>query len=365
MDNSYVIFDSVQKTYDKKKLVVKDFNLKIKKGEFLTMLGPSGSGKTTCLMMLAGFESISNGTILLNGKEINDIAPHKRNIGVVFQNYALFPHMTLAENLAYPLQIRKINKEIIKEKVTKALDLVGMLDFENRYPTQLSGGQKQRIALARVLIYEPEIILMDEPLGALDKQLRELMQYEIKKLHDELKLTIVYITHDQTEALTMSDRIVIFNDGIAQQIDEPMKLYEKPNNSFVANFMGENNQFSGVTQGSKNSDDIVDIKTKFGVVKALNINNYNKGVRTLVSIRPEKIMISLDSSLNLENKFNATIKDLLYIGDYIRVVVNIEESKKDFFIKHSVSRESETLIKGQKIQIGWNQEDCRALDWTK
>ena len=195
MDSSYVIFKNVKKTYDNKKLVVKDFNLNLKKGEFLTMLGPSGSGKTTCLMMLAGFESISSGEILLKGKAINDIPPHKRNIGVVFQNYALFPHMTIRENLAYPLKIRKLDQDIIKEKVDKALDLVELLDFEKRFPGELSGGQKQRVALARVLIYEPEIILMDEPLGALDKRLREQMQYEIKQIHAKLKLTIIYIKY--------------------------------------------------------------------------------------------------------------------------------------------------------------------------
>jgi len=365
MDSSYVVFENVKKSYDNKKLVVKDFNLKVKKGEFLTMLGPSGSGKTTCLMMLAGFESITSGEISLNGVAINDIAPHKRNIGVVFQNYALFPHMTIAENLAYPLKIRKMDKELIKEKVNKSLALVELLDFEKRYPGQLSGGQKQRVALARVLIYEPEIILMDEPLGALDKQLREQMQYEIKKLHEELKLTIIYITHDQTEALTMSDRIVIFNDGIAQQIDAPMKLYEEPANSFVANFMGENNQFRGKVLGNDDEEGIINIETKFGVIKALNVNNYKAGDSTLVSIRPEKILISPDEELGIKNNFKATIKDILYIGDHIRLVINIGAEKKDFVIRHTVSMDAHSYKKGDQIDIGWHRKDCRALDVSK
>ncbi|WP_121627151.1 ABC transporter ATP-binding protein [Poseidonibacter antarcticus] len=366
MDSSYVVFENVKKSYDNKKLVVKDFNLKVKKGEFLTMLGPSGSGKTTCLMMLAGFESITSGEISLNGVAINDIAPHKRNIGVVFQNYALFPHMTIAENLAYPLKIRKMDKELIKEKVNKSLALVELLDFEKRYPGQLSGGQKQRVALARVLIYEPEIILMDEPLGALDKQLREQMQYEIKKLHEELKLTIIYITHDQTEALTMSDRIVIFNDGIAQQIDAPMKLYEEPANSFVANFMGENNQFRGKVIGDDEEEEgIINIETKFGVIKALNVNNYKTGDSTLVSIRPEKILLSPDEKLGIKNNFKATIKDILYIGDHIRLVINIGAEKKDFVIRHTVSMDAHAYKKGDQIDIGWHRKDCRALDVSK
>ena len=366
MDSSYVVFENVKKSYDNKKLVVKDFNLKVKKGEFLTMLGPSGSGKTTCLMMLAGFESITSGEISLNGVAINDIAPHKRNIGVVFQNYALFPHMTIAENLAYPLKIRKMDKKLIKEKVDKALTLVELLDFEKRYHGQLSGGQKQRVALARVLIYEPEIILMDEPLGALDKQLREQMQYEIKKLHEELKLTIIYITHDQTEALTMSDRIVIFNDGIAQQIDAPMKLYEEPANSFVANFMGENNQFRGKVLGDCPEEaGIIDIETKFGVIKALNVNGYKKGDSTLVSIRPEKILLAPDASLGIKNNFKARIKDILYIGDHIRLVINIGEEKKDFVIRHAVSMDAHSYKKGEILDIGWHRKDCRALDVSK
>jgi putative spermidine/putrescine transport system ATP-binding protein len=364
MDSSYVVFKNVKKTYDNKKLVVKDFNLDVKKGEFLTMLGPSGSGKTTCLMMLAGFENISSGEILLNGKAINNVAPHKRNIGVVFQNYALFPHMTIAENLTYPLKIRKMPKQEINDKVNKALMLVELLDFENRYPGQLSGGQKQRVALARVLIYEPEIVLMDEPLGALDKRLREQMQYEIKKIHDELKLTIIYITHDQTEALTMSDRIVIFNDGVAQQIDNPRKLYEEPSNSFVANFMGENNQIKGKVIGlCSDEDEIVDVDTNFGVVKALNVNNYETGTKTIISIRPENILINPDSSLGIKNIFDATIKDTLYIGDHLRLLITIGDSNQEIIIRHNVSRDCETYKKGDNVKVGWHRRDSRALDW--
>jgi len=366
MDSSYVIFKNVKKTYDNKKLVVKDFNLNVKKGEFLTMLGPSGSGKTTCLMMLAGFESISSGEILLKGKAINDIPPHKRNIGVVFQNYALFPHMTIRENLAYPLKIRKLDQDIIKEKVDKALDLVELLDFEKRFPGELSGGQKQRVALARVLIYEPEIILMDEPLGALDKRLREQMQYEIKQIHAKLKLTIIYITHDQTEALTMSDRIVIFNDGVAQQIDAPKKLYEEPANSFVANFMGENNQIKGKVIGNcEDEDGIIDVQTKFGIVKALNVNNFEANVKTIISIRPENILIEPDTSLGIKNLFDATIKDILYIGDHLRLVITIGEEKREIIIRHNLSRDSQTYTKGDVVKVGWHRKDSRALDWIK
>ena len=241
-DDSFVEFSQVQKSYDGKTLVVKDLNLQIRKGEFLTMLGPSGSGKTTCLMMLAGFETATHGEILLNGNSINNIPPHKREIGMVFQNYALFPHMTVGENLSFPLEVRGIERDLRKQKITEALDMVQMSSFINRKPAQLSGGQQQRIALARSLVFDPQLVLMDEPLGALDKQLREHMQYEIKQLHQKLGVTVVYVTHDQSEALTMSDRVAVFDDGVIQQLSSPEGLYENPENSFVAQFIGENNK---------------------------------------------------------------------------------------------------------------------------
>ena len=216
--NAFVEFERVQKSYDGENLVVKDLNLSMPKGEFLTMLGPSGSGKTTCLMMLAGFETATHGDIRLDGKSINNIPPHKRGIGMVFQNYALFPHMTVAENLAFPLSVRGMSRTDISERVKRALSMVQLDSFRNRYPGQLSGGQQQRVALARALVFEPQLVLMDEPLGALDKQLREHMQMEIKHLHQRLGVTVVYVTHDQEEALTMSDRVAVFHQGEIQQI---------------------------------------------------------------------------------------------------------------------------------------------------
>jgi len=236
-----VQFKNVQKSYDGKILVVKDLNLDVETGEFLTMLGPSGSGKTTCLMMLAGFEPATYGEIYLNERPINNVPPHKRGIGMVFQNYALFPHMTVAENLAFPLDVRKMSKSEREERVKKALDMVQLGEFGNRRPAQLSGGQQQRVAVARALVFDPELVLMDEPLGALDKNLREQMQYEIKHIHENLGVTVVYVTHDQSEALTMSNRIAVFNDGVIQQLAPPDDLYERPDNAFVAQFIGGHN----------------------------------------------------------------------------------------------------------------------------
>lgn len=243
-----VSFRGVQKSYDGETLIVKDLNLDIRKGEFLTLLGPSGSGKTTSLMMLAGFETPTAGEILLAGRSINNVPPHKRDIGMVFQNYALFPHMTVAENLAFPLSVRGMSKTDVKERVKRALSMVQLDAFAGRYPAQLSGGQQQRVALARALVFEPQLVLMDEPLGALDKQLREHMQMEIKHLHQRLGVTVVYVTHDQGEALTMSDRVAVFHQGEIQQIEPPRNLYEQPRNTFVANFIGENNRLSGQLQ---------------------------------------------------------------------------------------------------------------------
>ena len=229
-----VRFRGVQKTYDGRSLIVRKLDLDIQRGEFLTLLGPSGSGKTTTLMMLAGFESPSAGEILLDGKLINHMPPHKRNFGMVFQNYALFPHMTVTDNVAYPLTVRKVPKQDIAERVRKALATVRLDKLGARYPAQLSGGQQQRVALARALVFEPQLVLMDEPLGALDKQLREHMQLEIKQIHQELGVTFVFVTHDQSEALTMSDRVAVFDQGEIQQCASPAQLYEAPANEFVA-----------------------------------------------------------------------------------------------------------------------------------
>ena len=318
-EDGFVVFDHVQKSYDGENLVVKDLNLYIGKGEFMTMLGPSGSGKTTCLMMLAGFETATHGDIRLDGRPINNIPPHKRGIGMVFQNYALFPHMTVNENLAFPLEVRGQGKSERETNVKKALDMVQMGDFGGRRPAQLSGGQQQRIALARALVFEPELVLMDEPLGALDKQLREHMQYEIKHIHERLGVTVVYVTHDQSEALTMSDRIAVFDDGIIQQLASPSDLYERPDNAFVAQFIGENNTLNGTVKGIKDGFASVD----FGdgtMGEATAVNCGGVGSKTTLSIRPERVDIGAASGANA---VNAKVLELIYLGDHIRCRMNV------------------------------------------
>ncbi|MEO5606051.1 MAG: ABC transporter ATP-binding protein, partial [Polaromonas sp.] len=289
MAKNFVQLKGVQKTYDGENLVVRDLNLDVREGEFLTMLGPSGSGKTTTLMMLAGFETATHGEIFMDGNPINRLAPEDRNIGMVFQSYALFPHMSVAENVAFPLTVRGVPKANLGERVIKALAMVGLKGFEDRRPAQLSGGQQQRVAVARALVFEPKLVLMDEPLSALDKQLREQMQYEIKQLHHRLGVTVVYVTHDQGEALTMSDRVAVFNNGVIQQLDSPERLYEHPANAFVASFIGENNKLHG--EVVLHDGVWCDVRLDNGsVVRAKSVAVGTVGSRTMLSLRPERVM---------------------------------------------------------------------------
>jgi putative spermidine/putrescine transport system ATP-binding protein len=339
---------------------VKDLNLTVGKGEFLTMLGPSGSGKTTCLMMLAGFETATYGEILLGGREINNIPPHKRGIGMVFQNYALFPHKTVAENLAFPLEVRKVGRAERDEKVRRALDMVKMDGFGNRRPAQLSGGQQQRIALARALVFEPELVLMDEPLGALDKQLREHMQFEITRLSHALGLTVVYVTHDQSEALTMSDRIAVFNDGVIQQLASPADLYERPMNSFVAQFIGENNTLSGRIEAVDGRRATVRLDSG-DLIDATPVNTARPGERTLVSIRPERVEFKTEMIPADAHSIAAEVVEVIYMGDSFRTRLRVAGTE-DFIMKSRNALHQRRLAPGERITIGWSPEDARALD---
>jgi len=357
-NNEFVKFDKVDKSYDGKVLVVKDLNLDIAEGEFITMLGPSGSGKTTCLMMLAGFETPTNGEIYLDGNPISNIPPHKRGIGMVFQNYALFPHMTVYENLAFPLRVRKFSKDETDKKVEKALSMVSLSGFGSRMPAQLSGGQQQRVAVARALVFDPAVVLMDEPLGALDKNLRESMQYEIKHIHESIGVTVVYVTHDQSEALTMSNRIAVFNDGKVQQLSSPDKLYEEPVNSFVAEFIGENNTFQGEVEDISNDRCKIKLDSG-GEIVANPIRVKAKGEKSIVSLRPERAII--DPEEKMDNKFKGKIEEVIYHGDHTRVRLDLL-GNKEFILKVPNSSARMDIKLGNEIKIGWNSFDARALD---
>jgi putative spermidine/putrescine transport system ATP-binding protein len=311
-------------------------------------------------MMLAGFETSTHGEIRLDGKPLNAVPPHKRGIGMVFQNYALFPHMTVAENLAFPLEVRGIGKSDREGKIKRALDMVQMGDFASRRPAQLSGGQQQRIALARALVFEPQLVLMDEPLGALDKQLREHMQFEIKHLHETLGITVVYVTHDQSEALTMSDRIAVFNDGKIQQLAEPDVLYEAPENSFVAQFIGENNKLPGTVEEIQEGRATVRLSTG-EVIDTTPVNVSQKGQQTLVSIRPERVEYRAEMLPEGAHTVEAEVLEFIYMGDIFRTRLRVAGTD-DFVIKNRNTIDQRRLTPGEKVRIGWAPQDARALD---
>ncbi len=360
MSPVHVEFRNVRKRYGDAVQAVRDLDLDIRRGEFLTFLGPSGSGKTTALMMLAGFEEPTQGEILIDGRRIDNVSPNRRGIGLVFQNYALFPHMTVAENLAFPLQVRRIAKTEVDERVGNLLDMVRLPGLGGRRPDQLSGGQQQRVAVARALIFQPSLVLMDEPLGALDKQLREQMQYEIKEIHARLGVTFVYVTHDQTEALTMSDRIAVFDAGSIQQLSDPAALYERPQTSFVANFIGENNQFGGTVE--RRDGDEVAVRLEAGSsVTAIPVGKHaaSAGAATVVSVRPERVSLLMQSDTR-DARFAATVRHVVYVGDHIRIVCHVPGIGA-IVLKVPNEGGRRDVRPGAEVTIGWWTRDCLAL----
>jgi putative spermidine/putrescine transport system ATP-binding protein len=359
MSDNFIEFKGVQKSYDGKNLVIPNLDLSIRQGEFLTLLGASGSGKTTTLMMLAGFEVPTKGEILINGQPIQNVPPQKRGIGMVFQNYALFPHMTIEENLAYPLQMRRLGRSEVEEKVSAAIKMVHLEDMQKRKPSQLSGGQQQRVALARALVFEPELVLMDEPLGALDKNLREHMQYEIKQLHKELGVTVVYVTHDQSEALTMSDRVAVFKDGRIEQMAPPSQIYDAPHSAYIAGFIGENNFLKGTVRQSENvSNPLLQIDTNLsiplgGTSWRGKVSDNNQKVT--IALRPEHVSIQTPSKSD-EIKLPCTVLDKVYLGDHTRLLCNLIDGTP--IVAKVVDTEASSLLAtGDKIELGFCPED--------
>jgi putative spermidine/putrescine transport system ATP-binding protein len=347
-----VSFTGIQKTYDGVNLVVRDLNLDIRQGEFLSLLGPSGSGKTTTLMMLAGFESPTAGEISLNGVPITRTPPHKRNFGMVFQNYALFPHMSVADNIAYPLTVRKLGRAEREARVDNALDMVQLGHMGTRSPSQLSGGQQQRVALARALVFDPQLVLMDEPLGALDKQLREHMQIELRALHRRLGVTFIYVTHDQTEALTMSDRVAVFNDGAIQQVDTVDHLYETPVNRFVAGFVGDNTLLQAEVVRLDGS--ACEVRLPNGVqLRGVNVNAAQVGDSVQCGTRPERLQIAQGRAANT---FEARVADVMYFGDHLRLRCEMP-GQSDATIKMPLARQLPET--GQTIEVHAPEEHLR------
>ena len=309
MSENIIELKHVTKTYDNGFTAVTDFNLEVKQGEFVTFLGPSGCGKTTILRMIAGFESITEGEILLNGEAINDLPPNKRPVNTVFQRYALFPHMNIYDNIAFGLKLKKMDKAEIDNKVRHVLKLVDLEGFEGRKITTLSGGQQQRIAIARALANEPEILLLDEPLGALDLKMRKEMQLELKSMHDRLGITFIYVTHDQEEALTMSDKIVVMSAGKIQQTGLPEDIYNEPKNAFVADFIGESNLFNGIMTGEKTA--------RFCGADFACVDDIPVGTQITAVVRPEDVILTAPE----EGTVQGTVTSVIFKGMHYEIAV--------------------------------------------
>jgi putative spermidine/putrescine transport system ATP-binding protein len=353
--NSILVFNQLTKKY-KDFYAVKDLSLELQEGEFLTLLGPSGSGKTTTLKMIAGLEIPTSGEIWVKGKNITNIPPDKRGLGMVFQNYALFPHMTIKENIAFPLKMqKKYSKNEVNDRVTDILKLVQLDGYQERYPTQMSGGQQQRVALARALVFKPPIVLMDEPLGALDKKLRAAMQLEIKRIQQQVNITTVYVTHDQEEALTLSDRIAIMNAGEIVQLDSGKNIYEHPNSSFIADFIGESNFVPVEVVGQENDYVILKVKSPTGSTFRYKCCDLTQPFRDDLKfvIRPEKIVIGKD--LGSEVKVHCMISEVIYLGETIKYIMTIDEIYQ-FVVKQQIKNLNILLKVGDHIGLTWEDE---------
>jgi len=349
MSEVIVKIDNVNKKYGDNH-VVRNLVIDIKQGEFLTMLGPSGCGKTTTLRMIAGFETPTSGNILIEGEEIQNTEPYAREVNTVFQNYALFPHMSIYDNLAFGLSVKKVNKAEIKKRVTEILELVQLVGFENRKPDQLSGGQKQRVAIGRALINRPKVLLLDEPLGALDMKLRKQMQFELKRLQKKLGITFIYVTHDQEEALTMSDRIAIMYGGNLEQIGTPKEIYEKPASKFVADFIGESNIFYGVA--NRLGNDTLTVALENGNVTAIDPQVKDNEI-IYVLVRPENIKLSKNpvDGFTLIGK----VKEHVYIGNVNKTVIMLPTGME---VKMNTNPKVELLSLGSEMYIYWEKEDA-------
>ena len=356
MSESIVSLIDVEKSFGNNK-VVKKMNIEIKEGEFLTLLGPSGCGKTTTLRMIAGFEEATSGIIKVQGERVEDKEPFERDVNTVFQNYALFPHLSVFDNIAYGLKIKKRPKEEISLRVNAMLDLVQLRGYEGRKPDALSGGQKQRVAIARALINDPKVLLLDEPLGALDLKLRKQMQVELKRLQKKLGITFVYVTHDQEEALTMSDRIAVMNEGIIEQLASPMEIYDRPLTKFVAGFIGESNIFDGKVTGSANG--IIEVETHAGTVRVKG-EGFEKGEAIHVSIRPEYIKVSRDNAEGFD--LRGTVKDFIYMGTVVKTSVDLKDGTE---IKYSRFEKDDDFREGDTLSVYWNPERAVAIKAVK
>ncbi len=345
--------------YYKKFRAVDNVSMDVNKGEFLTILGPSGSGKTSLLKLIAGFEELSEGSIRLNDQDITKKKAYERNIGMLFQNYALFPHMTVFDNIAYPLRLRKVPKDETKKLVENILRLVHLGEYGSRYPKQLSGGQQQRVALARAIVFNPPILLLDEPLGALDKNLRQQMQLEIKQIQEQVGITTVSVTHDQEEALTMSDRICVMNQGRIEQIDTPEQLYKKPKNRFVAEFIGEINLIPCQIAGFEGNQ--TNIKLLDQAVASVETDDFHRDLQNrqaLIAIRPENIQIASDET-RFQNTLKAKLLQTIYVGEAIKLKMKTA-TEQEILVKVP-AYQSNLITYEREMVLGWNGQEATLL----
>lgn len=338
---------------------VHDVSVQIEAGEFVSLLGPSGSGKTTTLMMIAGFETPTTGQIFVGSRPITGLPVHRRNIGVVFQNYALFPHLSVFENVAFALKMRGEAYSELRSGVAEALTLVQLSGYEGRMPHELSGGQQQRVALARALVFRPGVVLMDEPLGALDKQLREHMQLELKHLQKSLGTTVVFVTHDQSEALTMSDRIVVMNEGGVEQVGTPEEVYESPRTRFVAGFIGESNFLDARLVGQADDGAFLDVA---GLqVRATSQRFERQTAPVTLMIRPEKI-IPLVAGSRADNEFEGVVHEAVYCGNTVKYQVSLRAAAPVLLTVAAPQHASSPRFKlGEQVRVGWDARDGRLL----
>lgn len=333
-------------------VAVENTTLNVKKGEFLTFLGSSGCGKTTTLRMIAGFEDPTEGSILIGGKHVEHLPPNKREVNTVFQNYALFPHLTIRENIAFGLKLQKVKKAEIKERVENIIKLVKLEEHADKSPDQLSGGQKQRVAIARAIVNNPKVLLLDEPLGALDLKLRKEMQLELKQLQRELEITFIYVTHDQEEALTMSDRIVVMNKGRIEQVGTAHEIYERPQTKFVAQFIGETNLFEDVEILEKNGNDYV-VAIGSEKVSTDSMKDFKPGEKVHISIRPENMKLSRTPMEGRES-IAVTYDSNIYVGNISKFVVFTDQGRR--LTASEFSEDADTFNKGDKVYINWIPE---------
>jgi putative spermidine/putrescine transport system ATP-binding protein len=349
----YLCLRNVVKTYDGKSNAVDDVSIDIERGEFITFLGPSGSGKTTTLMMIAGFEIPTRGTIELAGRDLSLARPYQRNIGMVFQNYALFPHMTAEKNVIFPLKMRGFPRDEMQARARKILELVGLGRFADRYPRELSGGQQQRVALARGLVFNPDVVLLDEPLGALDKNLREQMQVEIKRIHREVGITMIYVTHDQTEAMAMSDRIAVFRDGRIEQVGSPLDVYNRPASRFVGEFVGDSNFLAGRIDPARPG--WVDLA---GIGPAWIGQAGPAAGDVDVMIRPERLRPLAGDAAGERNRLDMTVDEVINYGDSILAIGTTHGQPLRARLLGGVSEE---LKRGATVSLAWSAADAHVL----